>query len=111
VLWEQGPSTVRDVHDILNRARAAGYTTILKLMQIMTDKGLVRRDERARTHIYEAALGRTQVQRELLSDLVERAFDGSATTLVLQALSARRASADEIARIRQMLDEIEGGSR
>lgn len=111
VLWTQGPCTVREVHSTLNLARVTGYTTVLKLMQIMADKGLARRDERERTHVYAAALGRVQVQRQLLADLVERAFDGSATTLVMQALSSRRASADEITRIRQMLDEIEGGSR
>ena len=111
VLWQQGPSTVRDVHEVVNRVRPTGYTTVLKLMQIMTDKGLVRRDESERTHVYEAALGRSHVQRQLLADLVDRAFEGSAATLVLQALSTKRTSAEEIARIRQMLDELEGGSR
>lgn len=111
VLWSRGPSTVRDVHDVLGRAREAGYTTVLKLMQIMTDKGLVRRDERQRTHVYSAALERSQVQRALLADLLERAFDNSAGALVMQALSTRRASSAEIARIRHMLDELEGGSR
>ena len=111
VLWQKGASTVRDVHAIVNRVRPTGYTTVLKLMQIMTDKGLVRRDESERTHVYEAAHGQALVQRQLLADLVERAFEGSAASLVMQALSTRRTSAEEIAQIRQMLDELEGGSR
>jgi BlaI family transcriptional regulator, penicillinase repressor len=109
VLWERGPSTVREVQDALGPARAAGYTTVLKLLQIMAEKDLVRRDERARAHVYEARVPEAQTQRQLVRDLVDRAFGGSAAQLVVQALSGRRASAEEIERIRRLLDEIEGG--
>jgi len=111
VLWARGPSTVRDVQEALGPERAAGYTTVLKLLQIMTDKGLVVRDETARAHVYAARAAETQTQRALVRDLVDRAFGGSAAKLVVQALSGRRASAEEIERIRRLLDEIEGGSR
>ena len=109
VLWERGPSTVRDVHEALAARRAAGYTTVLKLMQIMTEKGLVRRDESRRAHLYEARAGRDETQRQLLGHLLERAFGGSATKLVMQALSAKKTSAEELGRIREMLDEYERG--
>ncbi len=105
VLWERGPSTVRQVHDILARERpAAAYTTALKLLQIMTDKGLVRRDEADRTHIYHARLSEEQTQRQLIRDLLDRAFGGSSTKLVMQALAAKRASAEELSEIRRLLD-------
>ncbi len=109
VLWERGPSTVREVQEALGAARAAGYTTVLKLLQIMTDKGLVGRDERARAHVYSPRAAETQTQRQLVRDLVDRAFGGSAAKLVVQALSGRRASPEEIERIRRLLDDIEGG--
>jgi predicted transcriptional regulator len=105
ILWERGPSTVRQVHDVLARDRQAAYTTALKLLQIMTEKGLVERDERDRTHVYRARLGEEQTQRQLVRDLVDRAFGGSATKLVLQALAARRASPDELRDIRKALDQ------
>jgi BlaI family penicillinase repressor len=111
VLWERGPSTVREVQDALGPARAAGYTTVLKLLQIMAEKDLVRRDESARAHVYAARAPEAQTQRQLVRDLVDRAFGGSAAQLVVQALSGRRASAEEIERIRRLLDEIEGGKR
>jgi BlaI family transcriptional regulator, penicillinase repressor len=104
VLWERGPSTVRQAHEILARDRPAAYTTTLKLLQIMTEKGLVERDERDRTHIYHARLSQEQTQRQLVRDLVDRAFGGSASKLVLQALASRRASADELLEIRQVID-------
>lgn len=104
VLWERGPSTVRQVHDVLGRERPAAYTTALKLLQIMTEKGLVTRDDRDRTHVYRASLSQEQTQRQLVRDLVDRAFGGSATQLVLQALATKRASADELKEIRQILD-------
>jgi len=104
VLWERGPSTVRQAHEILARDRPAAYTTTLKLLQIMTEKGLVERDERDRTHIYRARLSQEQTQRQLVRDLVDRAFGGSASKLVLQALASRRASNDELREIRQMID-------
>ena len=104
VLWERGPSTVRDVHEDLNRDGATGYTTVLKLLQIMTEKGLVDRDERDRTHIYRARLSEETTQRQLVRDLLDRAFGGSASKLVLQALATRRASADELRDIRKAMD-------
>jgi predicted transcriptional regulator len=111
VLWERGPSTVREVQESLGAARAAGYTTVLKLLQIMSEKGLVTRDEAARAHVYAARAPETQTQRQMVRDLVDRAFGGSAAQLVVQALSGRRASAEEIGRIRKLLDEIEGEER
>ena len=111
VLWRRGPSTVREVFDDLSGVKTTGYTTFLKLMQIMSDKGLVRRDETARAHVYEAALAEDETQRQLVGDLLRRAFDGSAKRLVLQALSSEKASADELTEIRQMLDELERGAR
>jgi BlaI family transcriptional regulator, penicillinase repressor len=108
VLWERGPSTVRQVHDVLmlqfGRARPTAYTTALKLMQIMTEKGLVRRDETDRTHIYHPRLTEEQTQRQLIGDLMDRAFGGSSSKLVLQALASKRASSDELAEIRKMLE-------
>ena len=104
ILWERGPSTVRQVHDVLGRERPTAYTTALKLLQIMTEKGLVDRDERDRTHIYRARSSEEQTQRQLVRDLVDRAFGGSATKLVLQALASKRASAEELKEIRQILD-------
>ena len=111
VLWRQGPSTVREVHASLERERATGYTTMLKLLQIMTEKGLVRRDEAARAHVYAAAVAEEQTQKRLVRDLLDRAFGGSAATLVMHALSARKASPAELARIRELLDRLEGGER
>jgi predicted transcriptional regulator len=110
-LWQRGPSTVREVQETLSARRTTGYTTVLKLLQIMAEKGLVRRDERQRRHVYEARLPQEATQRQLVADLLERAFEGSAGGLVMQALATRRASPEEIARIRQLLDELEGGSR
>lgn len=107
VLWHRGPSTVREVTEALQDERGTGYTTALKLLQIMTDKGLVQRDESSRAHAYEAVASAESTQRQLVSDLLDRAFDGSAQQLVLQALSAKRASRDELAEIRRVLDEFE----
>jgi predicted transcriptional regulator len=111
VLWERGPSTVRDVHDALAERQATGYTTVLKLMQIMTDKGLVVRDESQRAHIYEARHSEQRTQRQLLADLADRAFGGSPARMVMQALSGRRASAEEINEIRELLDKLEGDTK
>jgi BlaI family transcriptional regulator, penicillinase repressor len=107
VLWVRGPSTVRDVQQALEDERGTGYTTALKLLQIMTDKGLVRRDDRQRTHVYEAVLPAEATQRQLVRDLLDRAFGGSARQLVMQALSAERASKADLAEIRKLLDELE----
>jgi predicted transcriptional regulator len=104
ILWERGPSTVRQVHEALSAERPSGYTTALKLLQIMTDKGLVRRDESDRTHDYTARLSEEQTQRQLDGDLLDRAFGGSAMKLVMQALSTRKASPEELAQIRALLD-------
>jgi BlaI family transcriptional regulator, penicillinase repressor len=119
VLWTRGPSTVRQIAEEMGRE--AAYTTILKLLQIMTEKGLVVRDEAARTHIYAAASTQDQTQRQLVTDLLERAFDGSAAKLVLQALAATRTSPEELAEIKKLLrgvgpaaaidDKKPGGSR
>lgn len=110
VLWERGPSTVRDVHERVGKARKTGYTTMLKLLQIMAAKGLVERDESGKSHVYRAHPSRAATQRRLVLDLIERAFGGSGRDLVLQALSARPASPEEIAEIRSLLDQMEGES-
>jgi predicted transcriptional regulator len=107
VLWQRGPSTVREVTDELRRERGTGYTTTLKLLQIMTEKGLVRRNDSARSHVYEPSAPAETTQRQLVSDLVDKAFGGSAQRLVMQALTARRASLDELAEIRRLLDRLE----
>ena len=111
VLWERGPSTVRDVHEELSRTQATGYTTILKLLQIMTEKGLVVRDESQRAHIYEARYSEQRTQRQLLGDLLDRAFGGSPAKLVMQALSGRKANSDELNLIRNLLDSLEGEAK
>jgi len=108
VLWTRGPSTVRQVAAAMDRE--AGYTTVLKLLQIMTEKGLVTRDESARTHIYDSAYTEGQTQHQLVMDLVERAFDGSAAKLVLQALASKKATPEELDEIRKLLN-TRGGSR
>jgi BlaI family penicillinase repressor len=107
VLWSIGPSTVRGVYDVIRRRRTAQYSTTLKFMQIMADKGLVRRDETQRAHIYEAAKPREWTQRQLAGDLLDRAFSGSAKSLLVGALSARKASRAELAEIRKLLDDYE----
>lgn len=105
VLWRTGPATVREVHDELCRAKpSTGYTTVLKLLQIMADKGLVSRDEKSKAHVYRARVAQDQTQRQLVGDLLDRVFGGSASRLVMQALSTRKASPQEIAEIRHMLD-------
>ena len=111
VLWQLGPSTVRQVHDVLTRERPTAYTTALKLLQIMIEKGLVRRDETDRTHVYHPRLTEEQTQRQLIRDLVDRASGGSSSKLVLQALASKRASSDELAEIRRMLERGRDGAR
>ncbi|MCP3099235.1 BlaI/MecI/CopY family transcriptional regulator [Myxococcus sp. K15C18031901] len=111
VLWERGTSTVREVHEALNRREpeeGTGYTTVLKLMQIMTEKGLVERDESQRAHVYRAKATEQRTQRQLVSDLMERAFGGSPARLAMQALSSRKTSPQELAELRQLLDSLEG---
>lgn len=111
VLWEAGPSTVREVQQALDARRPTGYTTALKLLQIMTEKGLVRRDERERAHRYAPRLPRERTEQQIVGDLLDRAFGGSSSRLVLRALSSRKATPEELDRIRQLLDEIEGEKR
>ena len=105
VLWDRGPSTVRQGHEALSDTRDTGYTTTLKLMQIMADKGLVKRNETARTHIYTAIAGQEQTQSQLVKDLVDRAFGGSAAALVLRALSADDTTDAELKQIRKLIDD------
>ena len=107
VLWERGPSTVRDVYEVLSRSKPVGYTTVLKLLQIMTAKGTVTRDEHARAHVYEARQPAENTKRQLVGDLLQRAFSGSASQLMLHALSGEKTPAHEIEEIRRMLDEYE----
>ena len=109
VLWARGPSTVREVAREMGREDA--YTTILKLLQIMTEKGLVQRDESPRTHVYAATMTESQTQRRLVTDLLDRVFDGSASQLVMQALSVKKASGKELAEIRKLLDQQRGGRK
>ena len=111
VLWSRGPSTVREVHEVIAGRKPTQYTTVLKLMQIMADKGLVRRDEKQRAHVYQAARPREWTQRQLAADLLQRAFNGSAGSLLQGALSARKASKAELAELRRLLDEYEKGTR
>lgn len=108
VLWERGPSTVREVHEALPDS---GYTTVLKMLQIMTDKGLVVRDESERAHVYTSSISEQRTQRQLLADLMDRAFGGSPTKLVMQALSGRKANAEDLNAIRELLDTLEGEGR
>jgi predicted transcriptional regulator len=105
VIWERGPSTVRQVHESLATDRDTGYTTTLKLMQIMADKGLVTRDESSRTHVYTARTSQESTQKQLVSDLVQRAFGGSAAELVLRALASHKTSDQELSEIRRLIDE------
>lgn len=107
VLWANGPSSVRDVHEILAAQRETGYTTTLKLMQIMLDKGLVKRNADARTHIYEAGVQEADVQNQLLSRFVDSTFRGSASQLVLQALGNHKASKKELEEIKALIEKIE----
>ena len=109
VLWDRGPSTVREVHDALSTTQGSGYTTVLKLMQIMTDKGLVVRDESQRAHVYVPRLSKQRTQRQLLGDLVDRAFGGSSTKLVLEALAGQHATSKDLRDIRALLQRLEEG--
>lgn len=111
VLWQTGPATVRQVWSHMDGAKPTGYTTVLKLMQIMAEKGLVERNEENRAHVYSPVLEREEVQGRMVDDLLERVFGGSASALVMRALSRKRASKKEIAEIRKLLDEAEGGKR
>lgn len=107
VLWEHGACTVRDVHEVLNRRSGTGYTTALKQLQIMYDKGLVARDESQRAHVYQAAVTKERTQKRFMSDLLRRVFDGSPSRLVLQALGDHQASRAELQEIRSLLDRLD----
>jgi predicted transcriptional regulator len=109
VLWRRGPCTVREVHEELSREKQSAYTTTLKFMQIMTEKGLVQRDESQRTHVYRARMSEEKTQRHLVDNLLQRAFGGSAQKLVMRALASKKATPEELAEIRRLLDELEGG--
>jgi BlaI family transcriptional regulator, penicillinase repressor len=111
VLWERGPSTVRDVHQALNEKRPIGYTSVLKLMQIMTAKGTVRRNEQQRAHVYEAVQPEEKTKRDLALDVLQRVFDGSASELMMHALAGRKASKEEIDEMRRLLNEHERKNR
>jgi predicted transcriptional regulator len=109
VLWDKGPSTVREVHDALYRDEGAGYTTALKLLQIMHAKGLVERDDSERAHVFRAAVSKERTQKRFLGDMVQRVFDGSSSQLVLQALGGRpKATRGELDEIRALLDKLDG---
>ncbi len=111
VLWSTGPATVREIHSVICRRRPAQYSTVLKFMQIMSEKGLVRRDEKQRAHIYEAMRPREWTQRQLAGDLLERGFAGSAKALLVGALSARKATKEELAEMRKLLNEYRKGEK
>ncbi len=111
VLWERGPSTVRDVHEELREKKDLGYTTVLKLLQIMTAKGTVRRNEEQRAHVYEACQPATETKRQLVGDVLQRVFEGSASELMIHALEGRRTSKEELGELRRLLDEYEGRTR
>jgi BlaI family penicillinase repressor len=111
VLWSRGPATVRDVHETIASRRPTQYTTVLKQMQVMAEKGLVVRNEHQRAHVYEAARPREWTQRQLAGDMLTRAFNGSAKSLMIGALSSRKASKAELAELRALLDEYEGRTK
>jgi len=110
-LWALGPSTVREIHTAIGGRKPTQYTTVLKMLQIMAEKGLVRRDEKERAHVYEAARPREVTQRQLAGDLLARAFNGSARSLMMGALAARKTSKEELKELRKLLDEYEKRAR
>ena len=111
VLWNRGPSTVREVHESLSEKKDLGYTTVLKLLQIMTTKGTVRRNETQRAHVYEACLPAEQTKRQIAGDMLQRVFEGSASQLMMHALAGSKSSPEEIGELRRLLDEYERGGR
>ena len=111
VLWARGPSTVREVHEALSEKKDLGYTTVLKLLQIMTAKGTVRRDEGQRAHVYQACQPATETKRQLIGDLLQRLCEGSASDLMIHALEGRPTSKKELDELRRLLDEYERGAR
>jgi BlaI family transcriptional regulator, penicillinase repressor len=111
VLWERGPSTVRDVYEALSEKKITGYTTVLKMLQIMTTKGSVRRNEDQRAHVYEACLPAEKTKQQLAGDVLQRVFEGSASQLMMHALAGQKTSREEIKELRRLLDEHEGRTR
>jgi BlaI family penicillinase repressor len=111
ILWTRGPSTVREVYDALREKKSLGYTSVLKLLQIMTTKGTVRRNETQRAHVYEACLPAEQTKRQLAGDMLQRVFEGSASQLMMHALAGRRSSREEVEELRRLLDEYERNRR
>lgn len=111
VLWQHGTCTVRDVHEVLNRRTGTGYTTALKLLQVMHEKGLVARDESQRAHMYRATVSKERTQKRFLADILKRVFDGSPSRLVLQALGDHKASREELREIRELLNQLDRGER
>jgi BlaI family penicillinase repressor len=111
ILWSRGPSTVREVYESLSETRDLGYTTVLKLLQIMTTKGTVRRNETQRAHVYEAGIPAEQTKRQLAGDILQKVFEGSASQLMMHALAGRRASREEIEEMRRLLDDYERNRR
>jgi predicted transcriptional regulator len=108
VLWARGPSTVREVYEALREQKSLGYTTVLKLLQIMTAKGTVRRNEDQRAHVYQACQPATETKRQLVNDVLKRVFEGSASELMIHALEGRRTSKKELEELRRLLDEYQG---
>lgn len=107
ILWSRGPSTVREVHEALSKKKQMGYTSVLKLMQIMTEKGSVRRNKDQRAHVYEANQAAEKTKRQLAGDVLQRVFDGSASQLMMHALAGRKGTREEIEELRRLLDEYE----
>lgn len=110
-LWERGSATVRQIHEAVSAEKGTNYSTTVKMLSVMLDKCLVRRDERARPHVYRAAATQQATQRRMLGDLIQKAYAGSAGSLVLQALSSKKASPEELVEIRRLLDELEGDQK
>ena len=108
-LWQRGPSTVKVIHEALSSTRDIGYTTALKLMQIMHEKGLLTREREGKTHIYQPAVSQEKVQKQLLNKLMDTAFEGSAMKLIMQALGNESTSADELTQIKSFIEKLEGG--
>ena len=111
VLWQRGPSTVREVWEQISPAQQTGYTTVLKTMQIMIEKGLLKRDETDRSHVYKPSLSEERTQQQVIGHLLDRVFSGSAHKLVMQALASKKATHNELAEIRKLLDEMEGDQK
>jgi len=108
ILWDLGPSPVREIHKPLEAAKGTNYSTTVKMLAVMLQKGLVKRDEKAQPHVYRAALTRAKTGKRMLDDLIEKVYEGSAMSLVLQALSSRKATKEELDEVRRMLDQMEG---